>query len=357
MIVLVRSLSKLYLKNRFTALCLSLVLFLASCERNKAYIDITGPAMGTSYTIRLLPKRGSNQNVDLIKAKIDSTLESINNEMSTYVINSDISLFNKLDKNAAIVITNNFRQVILQSIYWSKQSNGAFDISSLPLTTAWRKGKKDREYEDKWEPPSDLEITTSLDKVGFEKIKISQNSLIKTLKGQQIDVNAIAKGWGVDHLFNLIKSFGYSNFMVEIGGEVRVSGKNINNKPWQIGIDYPVINTKPGEKIMAIAPLIDKSMATSGNYRNFYEHKSKKYSHIIDPKTGHAIKSNIASVTVVAELCIDADAVATALNVMSLESGKEMVEKNDNIEALWILSDNGKFNTVQSTGMDVNLLD
>jgi thiamine biosynthesis lipoprotein len=98
-------------------------------------------------------------------------------------------------------------------------------------------------------------------------------------------------------------------------------------------------------------------MATSGNYRNFYEHKSKKYSHIIDPKTGHAIKSNIASVTVVAELCIDADAVATALNVMSLESGKEMVEKNDNIEALWILSDNGKFNTVQSTGMDVNLLD
>ena len=340
MIVLVRSLSKLYLKNRFTALCLSLVLFLASCERNKVYIDITGPAMGTSYTIRLLPKRGSNQNVDLIKAKIDSTLESINNEMSTYVINSDISLFNKLDKNAAIVITNNFRQVILQSIYWSKQSNGAFDISSLPLTTAWRKGKKDREYEDKWEPPSDLEITTSLDKVGFEKIKISQNSLIKTLKGQQIDVNAIAKGWGVDHLFNLIKSFGYSNFMVEIGGEVRVSGKNINNKPWQIGIDYPVINTKPGEKIMAIAPLIDKSMATSGNYRNFYQIGDSMIFHTIDPTTGYPAYTNMLSASVFSKTCFLADAYATSFMVMGFEKSKQLSSSIDEIEVLLIYYDN-----------------
>ena len=357
MIVLVKSSSKLFSKRSSIILYLLLTFFLVSCEGNKTYTDITGPAMGTSYTIRLVPKRGLNQNTDLIKAKIDSTLDSINDQMSTYVVNSEISLFNKLGKNAAIVIADNFKQVILRSIFWSKQSNGAFDISSLPLTEAWKKGKNDREYEDKWEPPSDLDIITALDKVGYKKIKIYQNSLIKASKGQQIDVNAIAKGWGVDHLFALIESFGYSNFMVEIGGEVRVSGKNIQNKPWQIGIEYPAVITNPGENIMGIVPLIDKSMATSGNYRNFYEYNSEKFSHIIDPRTGYAIKSDIASVTVVAERCIDADAVATALNVMSLESGRQMVEKNDKIEAFWILKDNGKLNTVQSTGMNVNLLD
>ena len=357
MIVLVKSSSKLFSKLSSTTLYLLLTFFLVSCEGNKTYADITGPAMGTSYTIRLVPKRGLNQNTDYLKAKIDSTLESINDQMSTYVLNSEISLFNKLGKNAAIVIADNFKQVILRSIFWSEQSNGAFDISSLPLTEAWKKGKKDREYKDKWEPPSDLDIITALDKVGYKKIKIYQNSLIKAFKEQQIDVNAIAKGWGVDHLFDLINSFGYSNFMVEIGGEVRVSGKNIQNKPWQIGIDYPAVNTNPGEKIMGIVSLTNKSMATSGNYRNFYEYNSKKFSHIIDPRTGYAIKSDIASVTVVAERCIDADAVATALNVMSLESGRQMVEKNDKIEAFWILKDNGKLNTVQSTGMNVNLLD
>ena len=357
MIVSVKPFSKIFSKNICKVFYATLAVLFISCERSNAYIDIVGPAMGTSYTIRLAPKRGSNLNANLIKSKIDSTLESINDQMSTYVINSDISLFNKIGKNAAVVITNDFKSVILRSIYWSKKSNGAFDITSLPLTSTWKSGKKDREYKDKWEPPSDLDIIVAKDKVGFNEIKLSQNSLIKAFKGQQIDVNAIAKGWGVDHLFSLVESFGYTNFMVEIGGEVRVSGKNIQNKPWQIGIDYPLTNTVPGEKIIGVVSLVDRSMATSGNYRNFYEFDSKKYSHILDPRTGYPIDSNIASVTVVAPLCMDADAIATALSVMSLESGKVMVEENEGIEAFWVLSENEKFRTVKSAGMSINLLD
>ena len=357
MTVLDKILSRFFFKNTHNVFFLFIAALFISCEESGTYNDISGPAMGTTYTVRLVPKRGLTANANLIKTKIDSTLESINDQMSTYVINSDISLFNKIRKNAAIVISNDFKEVILSSIYWSEKSSGAFDITSLPLTTVWKKGRKDREYEEKWEPPSGLDIITAKDKVGFKEIKLSQNSLIKAFKGQQIDVNAIAKGWGVDHIFNLVESFGYNNFMVEIGGEVRVSGKNIQNKAWQIGVDYPLINTVPGENIIGIVSLTDNSMATSGNYRNFYEHNSKKYSHIIDPRTGSAIESKIASVTVVAKLCMDADAVATALNVMSLEAGKEMVEKNDKLEAFWILSENGKFRTVQSAGMSINLLD
>jgi len=356
MTVLAKFLSKLFINNTLKALYLFFAILFIGCGANNAYIDITGPAMGTSYTIRLVPKRGSNPNTDLIKSKIDSTLESINDQMSTYVINSDISLFNKLGENAAIVISSDFKKVIMRSIYWSEKSNGAFDITSLPLTNVWREGKKDREYKEKWEPPSDLDIAIAKDNVGFNKIKLSHNSLIKAKKGQQIDVNAIAKGWGVDHLFSLVNSFGYNNYMVEIGGEVRVSGRNIQKKPWKIGVDYPLPNTNPGEKIMGIVSLIDKSLATSGNYRNFFEHDSKKYSHIIDPRTGYAIESNIASVTVIAKSCMDADAVATVLNVMSLELGKQMVENNDDIEALWVVNEGGSFTTVKSSGMDISLL-
>ena len=268
----------------------------------------------------------------------------------------------KLDRKNSKIVTKNIIKSWINNFF-------AYDPNTWEITTlsnriiAWSSNTditledSDREYKEKWEPPSDLDIIVAKDKVGFNEIKLSQNSLIKAFKGQQIDVNAIAKGWGVDHLFSLVESFGYTNFMVEIGGEVRVSGKNIQNKPWQIGIDYPLTNTVPGEKIIGVVSLVDRSMATSGNYRNFYEFDKKKYSHILDPRTGYPIDSNIASVTVVAPLCMDADAIATALSVMSLESGKVMVEENEGIEAFWVLSENEKFRTVKSAGMSINLLD
>ena len=156
MTVLAKFFSKLLINNTFKVFYLSFAFLFIGCGANNTYIDITGPAMGTSYTIRLVPKRGSNPNTDLIKSKIDSTLESINAQMSTYVINSDISLFNKLGENAAIVISSDFKKVIMRSIYWSEKSNGAFDITSLPLTNVWREGRKDREFKEKWEPLQQL---------------------------------------------------------------------------------------------------------------------------------------------------------------------------------------------------------
>ena len=335
----------------------SLIIFLVffGCGGPKNYIDITGPAMGTSYTVRLVPQRGVTIEPSRAKTQIDSVLEQINNQMSTYVNNSEISLFNKASTNSAIIISSQFKHVINRSIYWSELSNGAFDISSHPLTLLWRKGKVDREYEKIWEPPTDLQITLTKKNVGYKNIKLVQNSLIKPYKGQQLDVNAIAKGWGVDMLFNLIKSFGYQNFMVEIGGEIRVSGKNNRGQAWNIGIDIPEPNLKPGEKIFAIVPVTNKAMATSGNYRNFYEFNSSKYSHIIDPRSGYAIDSNISSVTVISEKCIDADALATALNVMSLELGMKLVESVDEAEAFWIINEGGKFQSFQSSGMKVNI--
>ena len=323
------------------------------CNSQKTYINITGPAMGSTYTIRLVPQRGIRVEPQQIKTNIDSLLDVLNQQMSTYVMNSEISLFNRMPVNSAILISEDFRTVVQRSIHWSNLTDGAFDISAMPIVTTWKTGKADREDLNVWMPPTDLEVTIAKSKIGYQKIKFVSKSLIKTYKDQQLDVNAIAKGWGVDKLFFYIQSLGYNNFMVEIGGEVRISGKNNRGRSWQIGIDLPEPNLQPGEKIYAVIPIQDKAMATSGNYRDFYVYNSKKYSHIINPITAMAVESNIASVTVLAENCMDADALATALNIMSLDEGLELVESLKDVEALWIINKENGFESVLSSKMKI----
>ena len=139
--------------------------------------------MGTSYIVRLVPQRGIAIEPNQFKTQIDSVLEQINDQMSTYVNNSEISLFNKASTNSAIIISSQFKHVINRSIYWSELSNGAFDISSHPLTLLWRKGKVDREYEKIWEPPTDLQITLTKENVGYKNIKLVSKLSYKTIQG------------------------------------------------------------------------------------------------------------------------------------------------------------------------------
>ena len=151
--------------------------------------------------------------------------------------------------------------------------------------------------------------------------------------------NAIAKGWGVDEIFRFLQKIGFENLMVEIGGEVRVGGKNNLNRPWSIGIETPIKNTLPGEQIFGKVDISNKGMATSGNYRNFYTYNGKSYSHIIDPRNGKSVESSLLSVTVLAESCMDADALATALSILSYDEGFKLINSIEGSEALWILSD------------------
>jgi len=218
----------------------------------------------------------------------------------------------------------------------------------------WRQGKNDREYKDIWEPPTDLDIIMEMEKIGFDKLKLNGLNLVKTKRGQMIDVNAIAKGWGVDQIYKYLKSNGFTQFMVEIGGEVRTYGKNNKGKSWKIGIDRPTPGVRPGENIFAIASLNNQAMATSVYYRNFFEYDGVKYSHIIDPQTGQATQSKISSITVTGPNCLDADALATALNVMSLEEGLTLVESLKGYEALWIIIEKDKnLDSIVSSGMPI----
>ena len=324
------------------------------CDRKDPVVDFTGNTWGTTYSIRLVSGKSSNINRTLIQSGVDSIFISIDDQMSTYKINSEISLFNQMQKNAAINISPDFANVINRSIHLSELTSGSIDITIFPAVLVWRRGRNDRKYKDIWEPPTDLDIIMEMEKVGFDKLKLNGLTLVKIKRGQMIDVNSIAKGWGVDQLYKYLKSNGFTQFMVEIGGEVRTYGKNNRGKSWKIGIDRPKPGLRPGEDIYAIASLKDQAMATSGNYRNFFEYDGVKYSHIIDPRNGKPTQSNIASVTVIAPNCMDADALATALNVMDVKEGKELVESLDGIEAFWIMKEKGNLRSLATSGMPVD---
>ena len=169
-----------------------------------------------------------------------------------------------------------------------------------------------------------------------------------------LDVNAIAKGWGVDQIFGYLISRGLDRFMIEIGGEIRVIGKNKEGKKWKIGIDKPIVGNEPGDDMLAVITLENKAMATSGNYRNFFEFDNRQFSHIVNPRNGYAIQSSISSVSVLGPNCIDADALATALNVMSLDEGKALIDSLDGFEAYWVIKDStGNFRTESSSNMPI----
>ncbi len=326
-------------------------ILVLGCHKPIQYTELNGYAMGTTYSIKLISNTHTFKNIDPIQLAVDSIFTEIDNQMSTYKSESEISKFNRLNKSETIKISDGFSQVLLRSIYWSEKTNGAFDVSVLPSVILWRNGKSDREYSEQWEPPTDYESVLEMVKVNFEKIQLMENILIKADVGQMIDLNAIAKGWGVDQLFDYIHDTGVTNFMVEIGGEVRTRGKNNKGSFWKIGIDKPMVNTVPGEQIHSVVSVSNQAMATSGNYRNFNQFENKQYSHIIDPRTGRPTQSNIASVTVIAETCMDADALATALNVMDVDEGTALVESLDGIEAFWILKENDQLKSVASSGM------
>jgi thiamine biosynthesis lipoprotein len=326
---------------------------LLGCSQPKKYMEIHGNTMGTTYSIRIVPSASLELNLEELQFGMDSILSKIDREMSTYRLDSEISLFNKLGRGIALNISDGFSTVLSRAIYWGEKTEGALDVTVLPSVLVWRRGKGDREYLEQWEPPTDLEVVEAMVKVGYNGINLSRSTLIKSRKGQMIDLNAIAKGWGVDQLYEYIRNADVKYFMVEIGGEVRTMGKNNKGKQWKIGIDNPMVGTLPGEEIYLVASVTNQAMATSGNYRNFKEYDNVKYSHIIDPRTGRPTKSNIASVTVIATSCMDADALATALNVMEVEKGLALVESLDGFEALWIINENEELKSVASSGMPI----
>jgi thiamine biosynthesis lipoprotein len=295
--------------------------------------DWTGYTMGTSYQVKVAGVTIDDELNKRIGGQIDSSLKSVNAQMSTYDQHSEISLLNSNASTKPQAISPEFYAVLQSAINVSKESNGAFDVTVAPLVNLWGFGPKkpDQQF------PEDFDIQKTLATVGFERLRLlDQNRVQKTIPELQIDVSAIAKGYGVDVIANLLEAYNLAHYMVEVGGEVRVKGKNAANECWKIGIDKPQHASMPGQNLQGILCLTNVSVATSGDYRNYFAYQGSYYSHTIDPKTGYPVNHNLASVTIITKSCMMADALATATMVLGPERGYEWIQTKQNVEAMLI---------------------
>ena len=296
------------------------------------YFEFHGTTMGTTYRIKGYRKLWHDQKE--IKKKTDQLLRTINQSMSTYDPNSTISKFNRSKIGQITKIDPLFYQVLsaVQPIY--EQSQGAFDPTIWPLYELWGFGTAKKRINE----PTKKEIQSIQKQVGFHKVTFTKTQLMKK-NNIQIDLSAIAKGFGVDQIATQLEQMKITSYFIDIGGEVRVGKQKPGKKNWVIGITHP----DPSQAIIKTLSLTQKSVATSGSYRNYQLINNKKRPHIINPKTGYPVDHQIISVTVITDSCIKADALATTLMVLNDQEGKQLMTKYPEAKAIWFLKKGSKW--------------
>ena len=324
----------------YSVIGLTSALSLSACQQSPEYNYLSGETMGTSYHISYeLPDDADEA---AIQADIDKRLQEINDSMSTYQADSTISTFNRAAKDTPITIDTDFDRVLDVSRIVYKQSGGAFDPTVMPLVDTWGFGST-MTVERLQSPPTALEIAQAKALVDFEGVIQQDETIHKVKDGIGLDFSAVAKGYGVDVIADVLKdNYQIRNYMVEIGGEIATSGVNNQKQPWQIAIDAPIKDSTVSERqtISAIRQPINTDnqmhLATSGNYRNSVIFDGRRYTHTIDPTTGEPIAGGAPSVTVAAKSVALADAWATALTAMPYEKALALA-KDKNLAAMFVV--------------------
>ena len=313
---------------------LGFLLFFIRCADIENQYTISGNTMGTTYLVKIITSN-NNYEIESIEKSIDSLLIQLNKQMSTWDPESEISQFNNWNSKVPFAVSDDFLNVVKKSITISKNTGGLFDPTVFDLMSLWGFGPNPRSGF-----PDMEDVNRVLEHTGIGQIEITDSVLVKRNKRCKLDLNAIAKGYGVDKTFNLLNQKGFKNIFVEIGGEVKCSGKNIKNKNWSIGIEDPSDDGNYEKKISAIISVPNGAIATSGNYRNIVDLDGEILGHTINPQTGFPIQTDVLSVSVLSNSCMESDAWATALMAMNHQTGFALVENQSNINAVWILVDN-----------------
>lgn len=302
------------------------ILFLISCKQKPVNTKLSGAVFGTSYSIIYSSEIDYQQ-------QFDSLFFVINNSMSTYQTDSDIS---KLNRNEENEVDQHFIRVYATSKDIFKKTEGAFDPTIGALVNAWDFGPEGEIIN-----LDSLKIDSLMLSVGFDKVSRVHNNVFKP-KGAFIDFNAIAKGYGVDVIGEFLESKNIKNYLIEIGGEIRARGENVEKKSaWKIGIEMPHFDNE--QSILEVIELHDEAMATSGTYRKFKVDKDgNRYAHIIDTKTGYPSKTNLLSISVIAENCMIADAYATAFKAMGIEKVKVFLKSHPELKVFLIFENDKK---------------
>ena len=306
--------------------------------------------MGTFVQITL------TQQKDKLVDETAKKMQSLENELSVFKKGSEIKEINLSGKDKPVKVSKDVCEVIEKSLYYSKLTDGAFDITVSPLLKLWKfEGGKLKEI------PSEEKINKALESVGWENIILTPERPARPditsgqaggevgfkKDGMSINLGGIAKGYIVDKAVAYLKKKGIKSALINAGGDVYCFGKKDNGEPWSIGIQHP----RKKKEIIGTLTLTDKATATSGDYEKFFILQGKRFSHIIDPQTGYPVDNHIAQVTIVADTCVEADALATALMIMGKEKGLELIGKLPNTEAVIIEEIEGKLEISYTSGL------
>ena len=302
---------------------------------NVPYQTEEGRIFGTTYRITYKAKKSYGE-------EIKNTLQQVDNSLSPF---NKSSIISKINNNEEATPDSMFLYVYNMAQRVSEATDGAFDITVAPLVNAWGFGFK------QGIEPDSATIEEMRAYTGYSKISLKDGKIVKEHPQTMLNCSAIAKGYGCDAVASMLSSKGIEDYMVEIGGEVALKGKNSKDTRWTIGVNKPIEDARQTNELQIVLQLTNCSMATSGNYRNYRYIDGKKYSHTIDPHSGYPVTHTLLSATVIADECAYADALATAFMVMGLEKAMQFCEQHPKIEGYFIYSDEaGKMQTRETKG-------
>lgn len=305
--------------------------------------------MGTSYSVKLVAPVEPSR-LDETATNIRARLEELDERLSTFRETSEVSRFNADPGTDWFAVSAETVFILRQGIEVSALSGGAFDMTVGPLVDLWGFGP----VGEPTRVPAQVEIDALLASTGYEllQIRASPPAVRRTRPGVQIDLSAIAKGYAVDELTVVLDNAGVGAYLVEIGGEVRARGVKTDGTAWRIAVESPVAGTR---LVQSVVRLRDVAIATSGDYRNFFEHDGKRYSHMIDPRTGRPIAHDLGAASVISESAMHADAWATALLVLGPERGLETARREGLAANLIIRTDEG-VKEIHTPAFEANLI-
>ena len=307
-------------------------------NRPPQYLKREGFVFGTVYRVTYSNPEGRDLSV-----QINNALLAVDNSLSMFNPNSTIS---KINNNQQVELDSLFLKVWTTGQSVSRSTQGHFDMTVAPLVDLWGFGLKNRSV------VSDDQVDSIRKYVGYELAVLEGKTLRKAYPEMRIDAGAIAKGYACDVVADTLRAYGCTDYCIEIGGELAVKGRNPNGALWGIGINRPIEDsTCVKHEIQDVVCLTDCGMATSGNYRNYYELDGKKYSHTINPLTGYPVRHSLLSATIIAPNCMTADAWATACMVVGLEKSKEWINSREDIKGYLIYEENGELKVWKSEGL------
>lgn len=304
--------------------------------------------MGSTYTVKVVGTSLAAPELESLKQAVDARLKEVNRQMSHYQPASELARFNRAPAQQPCRISADFARVLRIAMDLSRQSGGAFDPTLGPVINLWGFGEATTQRR----TPEPDQLREALARTGLRHLALTnETELVKTMPGLQLNLSAIAKGFGVDAMAGVVRSRGFTNFYVSISGEVFASGHNARGTNWQIGIAAPVNEWRPGDPMVTVLSISGRAVSTSGDYQKYFtDAQGHRQSHIFDPRTGHPVQHNLGGVTVVADTCTLADALSTTLFVLGPVDGVKFIETIPNAAALFALrTDDGSVRVISSS--------